>query len=250
MNLINQNILVTGASQGIGAAISKSLLSYGGNVAIHYNQNVDLAAQQLIAVDNSKSFTVQANLELPDEVERMFQEVITKMKRLDALVLNAGIFEPHDISDSNQDWWAIWKRTMAINLDAPGLLTKMALEHFKLTGGGRIIYISSRAAFRGETEEYLGYGASKGGLTSLARTVARSFGQFGIKSFIIAPGFTETAMAATTIAQIGEVLRNETSLKEITKPEDIAPVVSFICSGQMDHATGSVIDMNAGSYVH
>jgi NAD(P)-dependent dehydrogenase (short-subunit alcohol dehydrogenase family) len=250
MNLKNQNILVTGASQGIGAAISKSLLSYGGNVALHYNQNVDLAEQQLKSVDNSKSFTVQANLELPDEVERMFQEVITKMKRLDALVLNAGIFEPHDISDSNQDWWAIWKRTMAINLDAPGLLTKMALEHFKLTGGGRIIYISSRAAFRGETEEYLGYGASKGGLTSLARTVARSFGQFGIKSFIIAPGFTETAMAATTIAQIGEVLRNETSLKEITKPEDIAPVVSFICSGQMDHATGSVIDMNAGSYVH
>jgi NAD(P)-dependent dehydrogenase (short-subunit alcohol dehydrogenase family) len=250
MNLKKQNILVTGASQGIGAAISKSLLSYGGNVALHYNQNVDLAEQQLKSVDNSKSFTVQANLELPDEVERMFQEVITKMKRLDALVLNAGIFEPHDISDSNQDWWAIWKRTMAINLDAPGLLTKMALEHFKLTGGGRIIYISSRAAFRGETEEYLGYGASKGGLTSLARTVARSFGQFGIKSFIIAPGFTETAMAATTIAQIGEVLRNETSLKEITKPEDIAPVVSFICSGQMDHATGSVIDMNAGSYVH
>lgn len=250
MNLKNQNILVTGSSQGIGAAISKSLLSYGGNVALHYNQNVDLAEQQLKSVDNSKSFTVQANLELQDEVERMFQEVITKMKRLDALVLNAGIFEPHDISDSNQDWWAIWKRTMAINLDAPGLLTKMALEHFKLTGGGRIIYISSRAAFRGETEEYLGYGASKGGLTSLARTVARSFGQFGIKSFIIAPGFTETAMAATTIAQIGEVLRNETSLKEITKPEDIAPVVSFICSGQMDHATGSVIDMNAGSYVH
>lgn len=250
MNLKNQNILVTGASQGIGAAISKSLLSYGGNVALHYNQNVDLAEQQLKSVDNSKSFTVQANLELPDEVERMFQEVITKMKRLDALVLNAGIFEAHDISDSNQDWWTIWKRTMAINLDAPGLLTKMTLEHFKLTGGGRIIYISSRAAFRGETEEYLGYGASKGGLTSLARTVARSFGQFGIKSFIIAPGFTETAMAATTIAQIGEVLRNETSLKEITKPEDIAPVVSFICSGQMDHATGSVIDMNAGSYVH
>jgi 3-oxoacyl-[acyl-carrier protein] reductase len=250
MNLKNQNILVTGASQGIGAAISNTLLSNGANVALHYNQNGVLAEEQLKAFKGSKSFTIQANMELLSEVEGLFNEVIERMDYMDALVLNAGIFEPHPISDTNQDWWAIWKKTMAINLDAPGLLTKMALEHFTSKGGGRIIYISSRAAFRGETEDYLGYGASKGGLTSLARTVARSFGQFGIKSFIIAPGFTKTAMAATTIEEIGELLRNETSLKEITKPEDIAPLVAFICSGQMDHATGSVIDMNAGSYVH
>lgn len=250
MKLDNQNILVTGASQGIGAAISEALLAQGAQVALHYNQNRALAEQLLAAFDSSKSFTIKANLELQGEVENLFKGVISKMKHLDSLVLNAGIFEPHAISDTNEDWWGVWKKTISINLDAPGLLTKMALEHFKTRGGGRIIYISSRAAFRGETEDYLGYGASKGGLTSLARTVARSYGQFGVKSFIIAPGFTQTAMAADTIAQIGEVLRNETALKEITKPEDIAPLVAFICSGKMDHATGSVIDMNAGSYVH
>lgn len=250
MILKTQNILVTGASQGIGAAISDSLLSQGAQVAMHYNQNRALAEKHLEAYGRSQGLAIKANLELPNEVERLFEEVIKKLHHLDALVLNAGIFEPHAISAANEDWWAVWKKTMSINLDAPGLLTKMALEHFKSRGGGRIIYISSRAAFRGETEDYLGYGASKGGLTSLARTVARSFGQFGIKSFVIAPGFTQTAMAAKTIAQIGDVLRNETSLKEITKPEDIAPLVAFMCSGQMDHATGSVIDMNAGSYVH
>lgn len=250
MTLKQQNILVTGASQGIGAAIAGHLMREGAQVALHYNR-FEAGAKTVI----EHSFphygkTFQANLEHLEEVESLFNRVMNAYEHLDALVLNAGIFEPHPIENSNEDWLTVWKKTMAINLDAPGLLTKMALAHFQKRGGGRLIYISSRAAFRGETETYLGYGASKGGLTSLARTVARSFGAYGIKSFIIAPGFTKTAMAEETIAQIGETLKNETALKAITSPEDIAPLVSFICSGKMDHATGSVIDMNAGSYVH
>ncbi|MFM1877789.1 MAG: hypothetical protein RLZZ241_655 [Bacteroidota bacterium] len=250
MNLEHQHILVTGASQGIGAAIASSLLNQGARVALHYNKN-ESGAQAVMANSNQKLGTIfQANLEQLTEVEALFTNVLQHFNHLDTLVLNAGVFDEHPISVSNQDWLTVWRKTMAINLDAPGLLTKMALQHFQKRGGGRLIYISSRAAFRGETETYLGYGASKGGLTSLARTVARSYGAYGVKSFIIAPGFTKTAMAETTIAQMGEQLRNETALKSITTPEDIAPLVAFICTGNMDHATGSVIDMNAGSYVH
>ncbi len=135
---------------------------------------------------------------------------------------------------------------MAINLEAVGLLTKLGIEHFRDQGGGRFVYIGSRAAFRGETEEYLAYAASKGGLTSLARTVARSFGKYNIKSFVIAPGFTRTEMAEDVISKHGEEkILKELALKELTTPEDIAPLVVLMCSGKMDHATGSTIDVNA-----
>jgi NAD(P)-dependent dehydrogenase (short-subunit alcohol dehydrogenase family) len=139
---------------------------------------------------------------------------------------------------------------MAINLESVGLLTKLGIEHFKKRGGGRFVYISSRAAFRGETEDYLAYAASKGGLTSLARSVARSFGKYNIKAFVLAPGFTRTEMAEGVIDKLGEEkVLNELALKELTTPEDIAPIVVLMCSGQMDHATGSTIDFNAGSYI-
>ncbi len=126
----------------------------------------------------------------------------------------------------------------------------MGIEHFRKNGGGRFIYIGSRAAFRGETEEFLAYAASKGGLTSLARSVARSFGKENIKSFIVSPGFTRTQMAESFIEKYGEerVLK-EIALNELTKPEDISPLIAMLCSGLMDHATGATIDINAGSHI-
>lgn len=139
---------------------------------------------------------------------------------------------------------------MDINLNSVGLLTKLGLDHFKENNMGTFIYIGSRAVFRGETEEYLAYAASKGGLVSLARSVARSFGKFNIKSFILSPGFTRTQMAEDFIAQYGEEkVLNEIALNELTTPEDLAPLIGLMCSGLMDHATGATIDVNAGSHI-
>ena len=139
---------------------------------------------------------------------------------------------------------------MVVNLDAAGLLTKLGISHFREQGGGRFVYIASRAAFRGETEEYMAYAASKGGLVSLGRTVARSFGKYNIKSFILAPGFVRTKMADQFISVYGKQrVLEELALKELTEPEDLAPLVALMCSGLMDHATGTTIDMNAGSHI-
>ena len=250
MSLSDQNILVTGASQGIGAAIAAKLMQGGARVAVHYNSNAKAAENLLAEFGRQTGVALRANLENPEEVKKLFDQSVKALGHLDALVLNAGVFLPHPVSDPPDDWWATWKKTLAINLDAPGMLTRLAIEHFQGRGGGRLLYIGSRAAFRGETQAYLGYAASKGGLTSLARSVARSYGKDGIKAFTIAPGFTRTAMAEAAIAEMGEALRDETALKELTTPEDIAPLAAFICGGQMDHATGTVIDLNAGSYMH
>ena len=139
---------------------------------------------------------------------------------------------------------------MDINLNAVGLLTKLGIDHYKEQEGGRFIYIGSRAVFRGETEEYLAYAASKGGITSLARSVARSFGKQNIKSFVVSPGFTRTQMANQFIAEYGEErVLNEIALNELTTPQDLAPLIGLMCSGLMDHATGATIDVNAGSHI-
>jgi 3-oxoacyl-[acyl-carrier protein] reductase len=248
MNLKGQNILVTGASKGIGKSIAIHLLKANAQVGIHFNKS--RAEANKIKVKYPLSETFQADLAQSDEVELLFKNTIKHFGNLDTIILNAGVFLPQPMEDSTEKWLEIWRQTMAINLEAAGLITKLGIEHFKTQGGGRFVYIGSRAAFRGETEEYLAYAASKGGLTSLARTVARSFGKYNIKSFVIAPGFTRTEMAEDAINKIGEEkILNEMALKELTTPEDIAPLVVLICSGQMDHATGSTIDVNAGSYI-
>lgn len=248
MNLKGQNILVTGASKGIGKSIAIHLLKANARVGVHFNKSRTGANK--IKDKYPLSETFQADLAQSDEVQLLFKNVIEHFGNLDTIILNAGVFSPQPIEDSTEKWLEIWRQTMAINLEAAGLITKFGIEHFKTQGGGRFVYIGSRAAFRGETEEYLAYAASKGGLTSLARTVARSFGKYNIKSFVIAPGFTRTEMAEDVINKIGEEkILNEMALKELTTPDDIAPLAVLMCSGQMDHATGSTIDVNAGSYI-
>ncbi len=247
-DLKEHKILVTGASSGIGKAIAKLLLQNGAEVAIHYNRNRKGAEDFLESFEKAKIF--QADLAKEHQVAELFEAVVTALKRIDTIILNAAIFRPHVMEDTADDWYKVWKETMAVNLNAAALLTRLGIDHYKKQGGGRFIYIGSRAASRGETKEYLAYAASKGGLTSLSRSVARSFGKDNIKSFVVAPGFTRTAMAEQFIAQYGEErVLEEIALNELTKPEDIAPLIALMSSGQMDHATGATIDMNAGSHI-
>ncbi|MBC2840552.1 SDR family NAD(P)-dependent oxidoreductase [Robiginitalea sp. SC105] len=251
MDLNGQHILVTGASRGIGAAIARHLMASGARLVVHYNRNRAGAEALLEEFPGSASVALGANLELPREVSELFNRSLQELGHLDSVVLNAGVFLPHPPGSDLAEWWKIWRTTLAVNLDAAGILTKLALDHFMERSGGRLLYIGSRAAFRGETDAFLAYAASKGGLTSLSRSVARSYGRYNIKAFTIAPGFTRTEMAETFIREKGEKpLLEEIALPALTIPEDIAPLATFICSGQMDHATGTTIDMNAGSYMH
>lgn len=245
----NKTILLTGASDGIGRGVADYLMQMGAKVAVHYNSN-KAAAETLVEKYRNGSKVFQADLSIEKEIFALFDEVEGYFGKIDVVILNAGVFLPHSTNLDTVDWLKVWKKTIAINLNAVGLLTKLGLDHFLKHGEGRFIYIGSRAVFRGETEEYLAYAASKGGLTSLARSVARSFGKQNIKSFILSPGFTRTQMAENFIEKHGEErVLNEIALNELTKPEDLAPLIGLMCSGAMDHATGATIDVNAGSHI-
>lgn len=249
IDLTDKTILITGASDGIGRGVADYIMQMGAKVAVHYNRNQE-AAEALVDKHKNGSKVFQADLSNEKEGFSLFERVEAHFGGIDVIILNAGVFLSHSTNLDTQDWLAVWKKTIAINLNAVGLLTKLGLDHFLKKGEGRFIYIGSRAVFRGETEEYLAYAASKGGLTSLARSVARSFGKQNIKSFIVSPGFTRTQMAESFIAKHGEErVLNEIALNELTKPEDLAPLIGLMCSGAMDHATGATIDINAGSHI-
>lgn len=249
--LKNKIVLVTGGNRGIGRAISEYFIEHEARVAVHYNINRELA-DELIKKYGENVYTFHADLSQALDVTSLFQQVITKLKRLDILINNAGIAISSSITDNDVQWVNDWMKTIDVNLNAVGLLCKKAIEYFLENSiKGKIINISSRAAFRGDTPEYMAYAASKGGIVSLTRSIARAFGKNGIVAFNVAPGFVKTDMAQKFFDQYGEKhALDDIALNELTTPKDIAPLVGFLASGQADHATGGTFDINAASYVH
>jgi len=250
LDLSDQIILVTGASRGIGRATAEQLADAGASVAVHYGQSHD-AADEVVETCGGGARSFQADLSTLDATDSLVGRVVDAYGRLDTMVLNAGVARATPLDADTSDWSEDWAETMHVNLRAPELLCRHALCHFQDRGGGRIVSVASRAAFRGDTPDYMTYAASKAGLVALTRSIARGFGDDGVKAFTVAPGFTRTDMAQDFIDEYGEEhATKDLALNELTEPADVASVVVFLASGQADHTTGTTIDVNAGSYVH
>ncbi len=249
IDLSKRTILVTGANSGIGYAIAKQLLESNASVALHYNSKSD-GVKELHKQFPNQSEIFEADFNNSDSVINLFDDILSWKDSLDILINNAGTSIMNSVDLDDKEWINNWNTIMNINLLATGILSKKALQHFKNNNGGRIINIASRAAFRGDTPDYLAYAASKAGMVALIKSIARGFGKDGITAFSIAPGFTRTAMAQKSIDKYGEdFVVKDIALNQLTEPKDIAPIVTLICSGEFDHGTGSNIDINAGSYV-
>ncbi|MDX1547845.1 MAG: SDR family oxidoreductase [Rhodothermales bacterium] len=250
IDLTDRIVLVTGASRGIGKALAQALGAAGATVAVHYRTSRE-AAEDVAKVCGHGARAFGADLAEPSACDRLFDEVLAAYGRLDVLVNNAGVAFSIPMDAAQGEWQRAWDLTMAVNLRAVEWLCRRAVRHFRAQRGGRIVNIASRAAFRGDTPEYLAYAASKGGMVALTRSLARAFGKDGVTAFVVAPGFTRTDMAQEFIDAYGEdyAVRN-LALGRMTEPEDVAPLVVLLASGLADHATGTTIDVNAGSYVH
>jgi len=249
LDLSGQSVLVTGASRGIGAAIARRLGQSGARVAVHYGKGKQEATALAQAIGNG-SEAFGADLASAEECGTLWSTVEARFGVIHALVNNAGIAIGSPLASSSAGWVTDWNQTLAVNLTATAVLSRAAIAHFQQHHNGRIVSIASRAAFRGDTPDYLAYAASKGGMVALTRSIARGFGKQGIKAFVLAPGFTRTEMAQSFIEQYGEAhAMGDIALERLTEPDDIAPTVVFLLSGLADHATGSTIDLNAASYV-
>ena len=246
-------VLLTGSSKGIGYKIAKDLIKEGHQLALHYNSNKSML-EVLINEYSSNSFIVKADLSVENEIKNLVDDTIENLSFPDCIINNAGIAESADIKLDLNNWGKMFDKTIDINLKAPSLIFKEFLKYKrekKIKSRLRFINIASRAAFRGEQQDYISYACSKGGMISLTKTMSRSFGETdNIVAISIAPGFVRTEMAQSFIDKHGEdVVKQGITLDRLTEPKDISPIVSLIVSGKMDHSTGSTIDVNGGSFL-
>lgn len=238
--------LVTGASRGIGKSITKSLLKEGGRV-IGTARSSEFPAE---FTENEDFEGLHIDLSDPIAVETQMKPIFQRDEAPDVLINNAGVFRDADFEEDDESWLQNWDNTMQVNLRAPALLSKWAVNRWKEEKGGYLINVASRAAYRGDTQEYASYAASKGGLVALTKSIARDFGKHDISAYSIAPGFIKTDMAMDSIEIYGEdYLTEGMAFDEITSPDEVGELVAFLASGKVPHMTGATFHINGGSYM-
>lgn len=243
-----KHAIVTGASRGIGKAITEKLLSENWSV-IGTRRSSDFPA----GFQNSDRFDgLKVDLSDFSAIDKVLSPLFDPGNQLpDVLINNAGIIQDADFSVSDDQWLEVWDRTMNVNLRSAALLSKWFVNaHFRDKSNGIIINISSRAAYRGDTQEYAAYAASKGGMAAFTKSMARDFSCKGIVAYTVAPGFIETDMASEAVDILGkDVLTKGSAFDEITSPAEVANLVSFLAGGEVKHMSGSTFHINGGSYM-
>jgi NAD(P)-dependent dehydrogenase (short-subunit alcohol dehydrogenase family) len=250
LDLKQKVVLVTGASGGIGAACARAIVGVGGRAVLHDISSEGRLGRLADELGKTSCHVVAADLSRPGAVPSLWTQALSWQGRIDVLVNNAGIYEPADVDADFSTWEHAWHRTFAINLLAPAHLCREAIRSFRASGGGIIINMASRAAFRGDDPDYMHYAASKAGIVAMTRTIARGFGRENITAFAIAPGFVRTDLNAAFFSKHGvEAAARDIPLGEVAEPEDVANMVVFLASGLARHSTGTTIDINGASYV-
>jgi NAD(P)-dependent dehydrogenase (short-subunit alcohol dehydrogenase family) len=250
IELHGKTVLVTGGSRGIGAAIARAVGAAGAGVLLHYGRSAAAAEAVRAAIGGDRCQLIQADLADPEAPARLWRRAREAAGRIHVLVNNAGVFESAPIEAPLEAWHGAWSRVLQINLLAPAELCRHAILDFRAWGGGRIINLASRAAFRGEAPDQMPYGASKGALVTLTKTIARGYAADGVLAFAIAPGFTETEMVTETLdAQARARVAARIPLGRMAAPEEIGALVAFLCSDAVQHLTGATFDVNGASYL-
>jgi 3-oxoacyl-[acyl-carrier protein] reductase len=225
------NILLTGATRGIGAAI------------------VDRLSREDVALVGTGS--TDGDLADPATPAKLWASALDRLDgRIDVLINNAGVFEAAPIDLSDAEWSASWNRTMQVNLTASAELCRLAVQHFTANKGGRIVNIASRAAYRGDSPDHWHYAASKAGMVAMTKTIARGYAARNILAFAICPGFTMTGMAEDYVAtRGGDKLLADIPLGRVADPAEVAEVATFAALTAPPSMTGAILDINGASYV-
>lgn len=249
MELTNKRTLITGASRGIGRVIAQKFAAAGAKVAVHYNANRAAAEETLASLDGDGHIIIRAEIGNPDDVERMVNTAIEQLGGLDILVNNAGIFEAHPVDGIDYlTWQTEWNKTIQTNLTGAANACYCAARHMIAHGGGKIINVGSRGAYRGEPDAPA-YGASKAGLHALSQSLAKHLGPHHIFVTAVAPCFVETEMARPSLVGAqGDEIRNQSPLGRVASPKDVAHTVLFLAAPGSEYLTGAIIDVNGASY--
>jgi 3-oxoacyl-[acyl-carrier protein] reductase len=248
----NRKILVTGSSRGIGRAVAEAFAAAGDAVAVHHRDSAELAAQVLAGLPGDGHVVVQADIADPQAVRTMVDSAAEQLGGLDVLINNAASYgrSAHPVSDvSYEQWQQVWRDTIDLNLIGAANVTWCVVQHMIAGGGGRIVNVSSRGAFRGEPGQPA-YGASKAGLNALGQSLAVALAPHNITVAAVAPGFVETDMAAAHLAgPSGAAIRAQSPFDRVAQPAEIAAAVVFLASPEAGWASGAILDLNGASYL-
>ena len=245
-----RSVLVTGASRGIGRACAERLAALGFRVGVHYGASREAAESLAAALPGGPHVVLQADLAEAAAVAKLADAAWSALDGLDLLVNNAGVYFEHPpLQCSAAEWDAAWRKILAVNLAAPAALCHRLGGRMATAGGGRIVNISSRGAFRGEPAAPA-YGASKAGLNALGQSLAKALAPAGVLVYTVAPGWVETDMAAVYLATpAGMDIRAQSPLNRVASPAEIAETVAWLATAAPAFATGAILDVNGASYL-
>ncbi|MFF7449944.1 MULTISPECIES: 3-oxoacyl-ACP reductase FabG [unclassified Streptomyces] len=230
---MSRSVLITGGNRGIGLAIARHLAEAGDRVAITYRSGEP--PEGLLAVRCDITDTAQ--------VDAAFKEVEAQHGPVEVLVANAGITKDQLLMRMSEDDFT---SVLDTNLTGAFRVTKRASRGMLRAKKGRVVYISSAVALRGESGQ-ANYAASKAGLVGFARSMARELGSRGITFNVVAPGLTETSMSEALSDEQLENLKTQIPLGRLARPEEIAATVAFLASEQAAYITGAVVPVDGGA---
>ena len=247
---MSRGVLVTGASRGIGRTIARVFAEAGDRVAVHYGRSESSAAEVLAALPGEGHLTVQADMADHAAVQAAVDSAAEQLGRLDVLVNNAGIFVAHPPMDTSyEQWQRTWAATLATNLTGAANATFCAIPHLLAAGGGAVVNVTSRGAFRGEPDNPA-YGAAKAGLNAFTQSMALALAPHDIRVAAVAPGFVQTEMAREVLdGPGGDAVRAQSPYGRVARPEEVASAVFWLASEGARFSTGTIVDVNGASYL-
>jgi 3-oxoacyl-[acyl-carrier protein] reductase len=247
MELSNKAAIVTGASLGIGSAVALDLAANGADVAINYRKH-DAEARAIcdqIKAMGRRGLPVRADVASYDDAQAMVAAVVKEFGRVDILINNAGVNRDAVIWKMTEQQW---DEALDINLKGYFNYIRAVAPLFKEQGSGKIVNVTSINGLRGKFGQ-ANYTAAKAGIIGLTKTVARELAKFNVNCNAVAPGLIETDMVKAAPDDVRQKAIAEIVLGRIGKPEEVAYLVTFLCTEKARHVTGEVIKVDGGQYI-